>query len=96
MLQQDEPDDYVISTGETHSVKEWVEAAFDRAGLDLAKYIWHDRSLCRPAEVDILRGDAAKAHNVLGWEPKIRFKELVNIMVDADAKMADRSIAVSA
>ncbi len=84
MLQQDEPDDYVIATEETHSVKEFVEAAFSRAGLDYEKYVGVDPKFYRPAEVDLLIGDAGKAHRVLGWQPKVRFKQLVEMMVDSD------------
>jgi len=84
MLQQDQPDDYVIATGETHSVREFLEAAFRHAGLDWAKYVEIDPNYFRPAEVDLLIGDAAKARRQLGWAPKIRFTELVKLMVDAD------------
>jgi GDPmannose 4,6-dehydratase len=84
MLQQDNPDDYVIATGETHSVREFCEEAFGHVGLDWKQYVEHDKHYERPAEVDLLIGDASKAKRVLGWEPKIRFKELVHIMVDAD------------
>jgi GDPmannose 4,6-dehydratase len=84
MLQQDEPDDFVIATGQTHSVKEFVQEAFQYAGLDWEKYVEIDQRYFRPAEVDLLVGDATKAKNVLDWEPKVTFKELVKIMVDAD------------
>jgi GDPmannose 4,6-dehydratase len=84
MLQQDEPDDYVLATNETHSVREFVELAFTHAGLDWREYVRHDERYERPAEVDLLIGDATKAKKGLGWEPKIRFPELVRIMVDAD------------
>ena len=84
MLQQDRPDDYVIATGETHTIQEFCEIAFGRAGLDWQKYVDFDKRYLRPAEVDILIGDPAKARRVLGWEPKTKFKELAELMVDAD------------
>jgi GDPmannose 4,6-dehydratase len=84
MLQQPEPDDYVIATGETHSVRELVEIAFARAGLEWQKHVVIDEKLVRPAEVDLLLGDAAKAHEKLGWKPRVSFRELVERMVDAD------------
>jgi GDPmannose 4,6-dehydratase len=84
MLQQDRPDDYVIATGETHSVQEFLELAFARVDLDWTEFIRHDSRYERPAEVDLLVGDASKAKRALDWEPKVRFPELVQIMVDAD------------
>jgi GDPmannose 4,6-dehydratase len=84
MLQQDEPDDYVVATGETHSVKEFVEAAFERVGLDWRRHVRYDSSYERPTEVDILQGDAGKAKSRLGWEPATRFADLVDLMVDAE------------
>ena len=84
MLQQDEPDDYVLATGETHSVQEFLEAAFKYAGLDWREYVKIDPRYFRPAEVDLLIGDYAKAKAKLGWEPTVRFDELVRMMVDAD------------
>ena len=84
MLQQDEPDDYVIATGECHSVREFLEEAFSYAGLDWRAHVEIDPKYFRPAEVDLLLGDAGKAKAKLGWEPKVRFKELVRLMVDAD------------
>ncbi|MFH0798202.1 MAG: GDP-mannose 4,6-dehydratase [Candidatus Woesearchaeota archaeon] len=85
MLQQDTPDDYVIATGETHTVKEFVEAAFNAAGIeDWEKYVKTDPKFIRPAEVNILIGDPSKAKQKLGWEPKVKFNELVRIMVEAD------------
>jgi GDPmannose 4,6-dehydratase len=84
MLQQDSPDDYVIATGETHSVQEFLEEAFSYAGLDWREYVGIDPRYYRPAEVDVLVGDASKARKVLGWQPKTRFKDLVRLMVDAD------------
>ena len=86
MLQQDQPDDYVIATGETHTIREFCELAFGRVGLDWQQYIDFDKRYLRPAEVDILIGDPAKAKRVLGWQPKTKFKELVELMVDADVK----------
>ena len=84
MLQQDQPDDYVIAIGETHSVQEFLELAFARVDLDWKEFVRHDIRYKRPAEVDLLVGDASKAKHALSWEPKIRFPELVQIMVDAD------------
>ncbi len=84
MLQQEEPDNYVIATGETHSVREMCEAAFGYVGLDWQKYVVQDERFMRPAEVDYLVGDATKAREVLGWEPAVSFPELVRMMVDAD------------
>ena len=86
MLQQDEPDDYVISTGETHSVQEFVEEAFTHLDLDWKRYVVQDPKFYRPAEVDLLVGDPAKALNKLGWEPSVDFRGLVRLMVDADMK----------
>ena len=84
MLQLDEPDDFVLATGETHSVEEFLDAAFGHAGIDWKQYVKIDERYFRPAEVDLLIGDPAKARQVLEWEPKVRFDELVRIMVDAD------------
>jgi GDPmannose 4,6-dehydratase len=84
MLQQDQPDDYVIATGETHSVREFLEEAFSYAGLDWRDHVEIDPKYYRPSEVDLLVGDAGKAKNMLGWEPKTRFKDLVRLMVAAD------------
>jgi GDPmannose 4,6-dehydratase len=84
MLQQDEPDDYVIATGETHSVREFLDEAFGRLDLDWRQFVEIDPRYFRPAEVDMLVGDASKARRKLGWEPKITFKELARTMVDAD------------
>jgi GDPmannose 4,6-dehydratase len=89
MLQADEPDDYVLATNETHTVKEFVQEAFGHVGLEWEKYIKYDARYERPAEVDLLIGDPAKAKRQLGWEPKVRFKELVQIMVDADLEMLE-------
>lgn len=84
MLQQEKPDDYVIATGETHSVQEFVEIAFREAGLNWEDYVIVDKKFFRPAEVEHLVGDASKAKRVLKWEPKVTFEELVKIMVKAD------------
>jgi GDPmannose 4,6-dehydratase len=90
MLQQDEPDDYVVSTGMTHSVKQLVELAFAHAGLDWQKYVVIDPRFIRPAEVDLLIGDPAKAKAALGWTPTVNFEALVKMMVDADlARLAN-------
>ena len=86
MLQQDEPDDYVIATGETHTVKSFVAAAFDHVGMDYRKYVRVDPSLYRPAEVDLLLGDASKAKKRLGWTPSVNFVQLVHMMVDAELR----------
>jgi len=87
MLQRDKPDDYVIATGKTHSVQEFVEAAFNHVGLDWRKYVKIDQKFLRPAEVQLLKGDASKAKKELGWEPKVDFIGLVKMMVDADMKL---------
>ena len=84
MLQQDEPGDYVVSTDETHSVRELCELAFGHVGLDYERYVVQDERFFRPAEVDLLVGDSSKARSVLGWKPKVSFQELVHMMVDAD------------
>ena len=89
MLQADQPDDYVLATNETHTVKEFVQEAFGHVGLDWEKYVKYDARYERPAEVDLLIGDPAKAKSHLGWEPKVRFKELVQLMVDADVEMLE-------
>jgi GDPmannose 4,6-dehydratase len=86
MLQQDEPDDFVIATGETHSVKEFLEHAFGYAGLDWHQYVKIDPRYFRPTEVDLLIGDASKAKQKLGWEPKVSFETLVKMMVDSDLR----------
>jgi len=86
MLQQEHADDYVIATGEVHSVRQLVEIAFDYAGLPVDKHVVMDASLFRPAEVDVLIGDASKARTKLGWQPAVSFKEMIHMMVDADLK----------
>jgi len=90
MLQQDKPDDFVIATGETHTVRELVEEAFSYAGLDWQKYIKVDPRYYRPAEVDHLIGDATKARKMLGWKPRTTFKELIRLMVDADIELVNK------
>jgi len=99
MLQQETPDDFVIASGETHSVKELVEIAFAHLGLDYKDFVVLDKKFIRPAEVDLLRGDFSKAKRILGWQPKIHFAELIRMMVDADmARLASgrglRDVAV--
>tara|TARA_Y100000310_G_C20660232_1_gene804346 strand:+ start:1016 stop:2050 length:1035 start_codon:yes stop_codon:yes gene_type:complete len=90
ILQHDEPDDFVISTGEMHSVKELCQAAFEHVGLNWEDHVKIDKKFLRPAEVDLLVGDSTKAKNVLKWEPKVKFKELVQKMVDEDLKTQER------
>ena len=89
MLQQDEPEDFVIATGETHSVREFCELAFSHAGLDWEKYVVQDQRFFRPAEVDLLVGNPAKAHTKLGWKARTSFAELVRLMVDADLALLE-------
>ncbi len=91
MLQQSHPDDYVIATGETHSVREFCECAFRCLGLDYREYVQEDSSAFRPLEPTLLVGDARKAKQVLGWEPQVGFDELVNMMANADLKMFDEN-----
>jgi GDPmannose 4,6-dehydratase len=91
MLQQDAAEDYVIATGESHSVRELVEVAFGCAGLDWQKYVRLDPRFIRPAEVDLLVGDASKARSELGWKPNVDFRGLVQMMVDADLERLSRS-----
>ena len=93
MLQQEKPDDYVIATGEKHSVRQFVELAFGHVDLDWHDYVRTDPKLFRPAEVNTLRGDAAKARDKLGWQPTVTFGELVKMMVDADLDRVRREIA---
>lgn len=88
MLQLDKPDDYVLATGETHSVKEFLQLAFDHVKLDWRKYVETDPRQIRPAEVDLLLGDASKARNTFGWKPSVSFPDLVRMMVDADVELA--------
>jgi len=95
MLQQDEPDDFVIGTGECHCVRELVEIAFDHVGLDWREYVRVDPALYRPAEVDVLQADASKARRVLAWEPTMPFEELVQSMVTADLAAAELELRVA-
>jgi GDPmannose 4,6-dehydratase len=88
ILQQDKPDDYVVGTGETHSVKEFLVEAFHYAGLDWEKHVRIDQRYFRPTEVEVLIANSSKAKKNIGWEPKVHFKELVRIMVDADMEAA--------
>jgi len=90
MLQQDKPDDYVVATGESHSVREFVVEVFTYLDLDWQKYVEIDPRYFRPTEVDYLEGDASKAKRVLKWEPKVTFRELAKMMTDADMKIAER------
>jgi GDPmannose 4,6-dehydratase len=100
MLQQDEPDDYVIATGETHSVRDFLDEAFGYLGLDWKKHVEIDPRYYRATEVDLLLGDSSKARKKIGWEPKVRFKELVRMMIDADleiesARSSDHRVATN-
>lgn len=90
MLQQDSPDDYVVATGETHTVEEFLEASFSRLDLDWHDYVKFDERFMRPAEVDLLIGDATKAREKIGWEAKVKFKELARLMTEADWELAKR------
>jgi len=96
MLQQDEPGDYVIATGKTHSVRQLLEIAFERVGLDYRNHVATDADLLRPAEVNHLRGDYAKAEKMLGWKPRVTFAELVGMMVDSDLSLQSQSLAKAA
>ncbi len=90
MLQQDEPDDYVVATGETHSVREFLDEVFGYLDLDWHEHVEIDPNYFRPSEVDLLLGDASKARRVLGWEPKVTFRQLAGMMTDSDMKLAQR------
>jgi GDPmannose 4,6-dehydratase len=90
MLQQDKPDNYVVATGETHSIREMCEVAFDHVGLDYQDYVISDQRFFRPAEVDLLVGNASKAKQQLGWEPRVSFKDLMCMMVDADIQALEQ------
>lgn len=96
MLQQEKPDSYVVATGETHSVKHLLELAFRHVGLDYREYVETDAELLRPAEVHHLRGDAAKARKILGWEPQITFPQLIEMMIDSDLKLVSKNTAKAA
>ena len=95
MLQQEKPDDFVVATNETHSVKEFCEQSFGLLGLDWQQHVKHDARYERPAEVELLIGDPAKAAKQLGWKPKVRFKELVKIMIDHDLDLAKRESQIA-
>jgi len=90
MLQQEKPDDFVISTGETHSVREFAEIVFDKLNLDYKKYVEIDKRYFRPTEVDALLGDSTKAKKILGWKPKVSFEKLIDMMIDADMELAQK------
>ncbi|MCR4337907.1 MAG: GDP-mannose 4,6-dehydratase, partial [Candidatus Omnitrophica bacterium] len=92
MLQQEEPGDYVIATGQTHSVKEFLREAFGYAGLDWKKYVEIDKRYLRPTEVDLLLGDNSKAKKKLNWKPKVNFQQLVKMMVDADMELVAKQL----
>ena len=92
MLQQDKPDDYVIATGQMHSIRDFLDEAFKHIGKDWKDYVEIDPKYYRPTEVDRLCGDASKAHRILGWKPKTNFKELVKLMVDSDMELVKREI----
>jgi GDPmannose 4,6-dehydratase len=96
MLQQEQPGDYVVATGESYSVREFVEAAFTHAGLDWEQHVAFDPRYLRPTEVDVLQGDATRARTLLGWEPKVSFHELVRMMVDHDVELARQETTLRA
>ena len=91
MLQQDTPDDFVVATGETHSVKEFLHAVFEHAGLDVSEYVEISERLFRPHEVPLLLGDPSKAEREMGWKPKVKFKELAKMMFEADLKLVEEN-----
>ncbi|MDF9812832.1 GDP-D-mannose dehydratase [Streptomyces sp. SPB162] len=93
MLQRDEPEDYVVATGEPATVRQFVETAFAHAGLDWAEYVRYDPKYERPSEVDALIGDASKARDLLGWEASVKVEELARIMVDADIQHVSDQLA---
>lgn len=95
MMQANEPDDYVIATGETHSVREFLDEAFSYLNIDWKEHVEIDPRYYRPAEVDLLLGDASKARRILGWEPKVTFKQLVRLMVDNDLKIARNELVIA-
>ncbi len=96
ILQHDKPDDFVLATGEMHSVRDFLEVAFSVADLDWQKYVTYDERFIRPSEVDQLQGDASKARRELGWEPKVKFHELVKMMVESDLELARGEVAALA
>lgn len=93
MLQQDKPDDFVVATGESHSIRELLDVAFGTLGMDWHPYVEIDPRYLRPTEVDHLEGNAAKARRVLGWEPRVRFKQLIEMMVRADEEDVRSALA---
>lgn len=93
MLQQAQPDDYVVATGETHTIREFLDATFQHLGLDWSQYVEQDPRFLRPAEVDLLCGDASKARRVLDWKPNVSFRELAQMMVEADLELAQREVS---
>jgi len=95
MMQQEQPDDFVVATGESHSVQEFLELAFDRVKLDWHKYVELDPRFLRPSEVDVLLGDASKARRILNWQPKVNFQQLVAMMIDSDMELAQREVKAS-
>ena len=92
MLQQEQPDDYVVAPGETHSVQEFLEVVFDRLKLKWQDHVEIDQRFFRPAEVDLLIGDASKAKRQLGWTPKVKFERLAELMIEADLELAEREL----
>ena len=94
MLQQEEPDDYVIATGETHTVKEWLAEVFTYAGLDIDKEVEIDERLFRPHEVPILLGDPSKARNNLNWQPEVKFRDLASMMYSYDFSEAEKELLI--
>jgi GDPmannose 4,6-dehydratase len=92
ILQHSEPDDFVVATGERHSVREFLELVFDKLDLDWRKYVEFDQRLMRPAEVDVLQGDSSRARTILGWRPKVGFRQLVEMMVESDLELARREL----
>ncbi len=92
MLQQDKPEDFVIATGETHSVKEFLQEAFSYVGLDWKKYVKIDPKYFRPTEVEYLLGNSSKARRMLKWKPKVNFKQLVRMMVDSDMALVEKEL----
>jgi GDPmannose 4,6-dehydratase len=95
MLQRDEPDDYVVATGKAYSVKDFLERVFSSLDLDWKRYVEQDERYFRPAEVDLLLGDSSKARTELGWNPETSFDELVGMMVESDARLAEKEKLIS-
>jgi GDPmannose 4,6-dehydratase len=92
MLQHDKPDDYVVATGETYSIRQFLDKAFEYVNLDWHEYVEFDERYLRPAEVELLIGDSTKARKNLGWEPSVTFEELVHLMVDSDIKAFEEQL----